>query len=114
MEINTILIIIFSVLIILINCAVLFILFQSSSKRRTENEIIQKEIKNITTAMIGLSVIQSQNEKILNSLDSNFRKSEQLSEEQLNMIQDSFRKQSFNMEEIKDRVEYLSTEVKID
>ncbi len=114
METNTILIIIFSILIILINLSILFVLFQSSSKRRVENELMQKEIKNILTGMIGLSVIQTQNEKILSHLDNNMKKTEELSDEQLSLIQDNFKKQSSIIEEIRDRVDYLSTEVTID
>lgn len=114
METSTIFIIIFLITLILINSFIVFIVFQSGSKRRLENEEIQKELKNILASITVLTVLKRQNDSIFVNLENIMKTIDSLNQEQLALIQENFARQNAVLNEINERVDYLSTEVNID
>ncbi len=114
MDSINIFILVFALVSMIFNVFIIFLLLRANLKRGEENLSVHKHLSQIGESLNAYMEFQSKNnQSIEQGIQVLYREMNEKLDNQSNVIDDGIRKNNILLSNIKDRVEYLSTEVNI-
>ncbi len=114
MESINIFILVFALVSMIFNVFMVFLLLRANLKRGEENLSIHKHLSQIGESLNNYMDIQAKNSQSLEQgIGVLYREMSEKIDHQTGLLEDGSRKNNVLLSNIKDRVEYLSTEVNI-